>query len=131
VQLCRSNSLRGLRVSVSRAERERRQATRYALNAPVSFSWEKPGHVYHQAAGVTRDICEKGIFVLTDMCPPPDAALQIEVCFPAVGNGTTVQMLTRARVLRLELVDGGKTPGGFAVFCKSFALRNRKRMEAN
>ena len=105
---------------------ERRRTTRYEIHAPVRFLWRNPSGSRHRGEGMTRDISPEGMFILSAICPPMDAVLQIEVKFPALEAGPALHVRTSGRVLRRDLITGAEVQGGFAAVCKAFALRSEK-----
>lgn len=74
---------------------ERRVTLRYALRARVVFAWDDAGGTRHESRGHTRDVGQKGTFVLAEECPARGASVSLSIFLPVMG--------TESRVLRLEV----------------------------
>lgn len=74
---------------------ERRVALRYALRARVVFAWDDAGGARHESRGHTRDVGQKGAFVVAEDCPARGASVSLSIFLPVMG--------TESRVLRLEV----------------------------
>jgi hypothetical protein len=64
-----------------------------------------------------------GAFVLTATCPPPNAAVQMEVILPLSDGGSKALMKADVMVLRVEHDAEGNKRSGFAAISKGFSLR--------
>ena len=64
---------------------ERRRAVRYELQVPVAFFWENAEGGKFQAEGVTRDISDVGVYVLSERCPPMKSKVRVEVMLAQQG----------------------------------------------
>ncbi len=105
---------------------DRRRSTRYRLSATVNFHWKDEEGLRRQGGGSPRDVSEKGIFVVSDTCPPVGAALRLHVFFYARLDNLQLQMQAKAEVLRVEFGDELVGRGGFAALIKTLDLRNLK-----
>ena len=64
-----------------------------------------------------------GTFVLTATCPPPNAAVQMEVILPLSNGEEKALMNADMTVLRVENDITGSKRSGFSAVCKGFSLR--------
>jgi hypothetical protein len=102
---------------------DRRTEVRYQLGARVVFSWEGPEQERFQGEGVTRDISTKGAFILTQSCPPPQAAVQMLLFLPPFhGTVATARIRAEAQVLRVEQAPPSEQQSGFAVDSPGFSF---------
>ena len=96
---------------------ERREHRRYSVQALVNFEWRDNGSILHQACGITRDISSKGIYIFTDLRPPENADLNIDVSFSSVAEADVkLRMRAKAVVIRVETASIAGEFHGFAVF---------------
>jgi len=102
---------------------ERRKGIRYRMNASVRFRWSGRENGRFQGEGVTRDMSVAGAFILTATCPPPNAAVQMEVFLPLADGGSKALMKADMKVLRVEHDIAGNNRSGFSVESKGFSLR--------
>ena len=101
---------------------ERRATLRYTVSATVLFSWEERGS-YAKGEGVTRDMSTNGLFVYSEILPPEDASIRLEVGFPPLReSGAPVRIRVRGRVVRIERVPAERARYGFAVSSESTSL---------
>ena len=63
---------------------ELRKATRYRLNAPAFYWWESADGTLQEAQGITRDISDRGVFILAKQAPPAGVRVEVDVYLPAV-----------------------------------------------
>jgi hypothetical protein len=103
------------------ARMDRRKALRFNLNVPVRFMWKYHGRRAESATGETRDISFRGLFVVSDACPPVGSTIKARVTLPTPG-GLDLVMRLKATVLRVEAVVADKYAGGFAALTKKYAL---------
>jgi hypothetical protein len=68
---------------------ERRKATRYRVRAPSFYCWQRADGTLQEAQGTSRDISDRGVFILAQELPPAGAHLQLEVHLPAVAGAST------------------------------------------
>jgi hypothetical protein len=64
-----------------------------------------------------------GAFVLTSTCPPPNAAVQLEVLLPPLDRASKARMKADMTVLRVEHNIVGNKRSGFSVVGKGFSVR--------
>ena len=93
------------------------------MNASVIFRWDGPDSGQYQGEGVTRDMSVAGAFVLTATCPPPKAAVQVEVLLPITDGALRASMKADMKVLRVEHDITGSKRSGFSAVGKGFSLR--------
>ena len=108
---------------------ELRKATRYPVSAPVFYWWEHSDGTLQEAQGITHDICDRGVFILTREIPPLGKCVELDVHLPAAdetsraavlhGEGTVVRTSARgakesgfaaAVMFRTESSDAAKVP---------------------
>jgi PilZ domain len=98
---------------------ERRNASRYAVRAPVRFDWENMGR--RQAAGFTRDLSSTGVFVLCSRedCPAFGTSVAMQIMLPPIhaeAHGITLRCDGRVvRVNSPEFVSGFAAIADFGV----------------
>ena len=102
---------------------ERRRTIRYRMRTPVIFRWKGPDNVRLQGEGVTRDMSVAGVFVLTAMCPPANAVVQMEVLLPLSDGASKMRMKSDMTVLRLEHDIADNKRSGFSAVGKGFSVR--------
>jgi hypothetical protein len=100
---------------------ERRHAVRYELKIPVAFFWENAEGSKFQAEGVTRDISDVSVYVLSEKCPPLKSKVLVEVMLvqPGIANASLKGSM---QVLRVEDGPEGFGGCGFALAGKTFSL---------
>jgi len=103
---------------------DRRQHRRFDLSAPVTYAWRKKGEGRRTADGITRDVSEMGLFVVTDSPPPLGSVVRFEVSFVFRDN-SQVQMRARGKVLRVETDKKANSDQGFAARTKTLWFSNR------
>jgi hypothetical protein len=62
------------------------------MSTSVIFHWNGPDNKPFQGEGVTPDKSFAGAFVLTAICPPPNAAVQMEVLLPPLDSASKARM---------------------------------------
>lgn len=103
---------------------DRRLRTRFDLTAPVTYSWkERPG-VRRTGQGATRDVSERGLFVLSDSCPPVGTAIQFEVLF-SFRDDSQIRMKAKGKVVRVQAEGNGDSIHGFAADTRVLWLSNQ------
>lgn len=100
-----------------------RKAIRFPLEALTVFWWSDGG-VEKRSEGRTRDISEKGVFVLANTCPPQGIQIGFKVFLPALSR---FERKTRVEadgcVLRVERTRGREECDGFAILIDHILLR--------
>jgi hypothetical protein len=119
--------LRAERVaSVARAAihlRESRKAIRFPLEASVAFSWKDDNGMEQRAKGRSRNISERGVFVLANSCPPVGVKIGLRIVLPGhldIAPGLRVHV--EGRVLRVEELSEEPETCGFAVLSNDVML---------
>ena len=93
---------------------ELRSAVRYPIRASVVFTWRGPRGPL-QAAGVTRDISIRGIYIRTPTSPPDAVALQMEIFLPSLeSEGKLLRVLGKGQVVRVDQSSADDAQSGFA-----------------
>jgi hypothetical protein len=95
---------------------ELRGATRYRMAASVEFWWPTQKGTIRASRGVTRDMSNCGVMILSDHCPPVGAAIQLKVSLPSrqgrdhgmelEGDGVVVRVQTSDASSPLPLKSG-------------------------
>jgi len=92
---------------------ELRKATRYRLHAPAFYWWESADGTLQEAQGVTRDISDRGVFIVAKQLPPAGVRVEINVHLPSVSSAArSAQLHGEGAVLRSAEAEAGKS--GFA-----------------
>jgi PilZ domain len=105
-----------------------RATVRYALHTEVEFSWTGIDGVSRDGRGETRDVSQKGAYVVASSYPPKGAAVKIVISLPpALGTGKPLRMEAAARVVRVDPAGGPRDSGGcgFAVWNEQVLLCSR------
>jgi c-di-GMP-binding flagellar brake protein YcgR len=102
---------------------ERRHSTRYEIHAAVAFFWNDAEAKEVQGEGLTRDISDVGLYIVSEQCPPMKSKVQIEVLF-GKANGPGVSLTGNMQVVRIE--RNLKIAGVFG-----FAIAGQPLLESN
>jgi hypothetical protein len=110
-------------LGVASESSERRVALRYALHARVIFAWDDASGRRRESRGHTRDVGQRGAFVLAPECPARGETVSLSIFLPVIGAETKVLRLeVEGRVLRsssgpvtLESPTNSVGLAGFAV----------------
>jgi hypothetical protein len=99
---------------------DRRCALRHGLHARAIFAWDDANGQRRESRGHTRDVGQRGAFVLAEQCPPLGTTVSLSIFLPVTGAETRVmRMEAEARVVRSEgkASSSSGAPGacGFAV----------------
>ena len=95
---------------------ERREGVRYALHARVVFGWTEISGQKRESRGHTRNVAQKGTFIMSPDCPPRDTPITLTIFLPVnAGEKRVIQMAADGRVTRAERPDGQQYLNGFAV----------------
>ena len=92
---------------------ELRKATRYRVSAPAFYWWQRADGTLQEAQGISRDISDRGVFILAKELPPPGVHVEIDIHLPAVtGTSRSAQLHGEGTVVR----SGGRgaEESGFA-----------------
>ena len=101
---------------------ERREQTRYGIQALVNFEWIDEG-VLRKGQGITREISSKGMFICSDVKPPVKADLLVDVRFEGVlSMAKNLKMGARGLVIRVEPGTSAGSPEGFAILNRSYEI---------
>jgi len=100
-----------------------RKAIRFPLEAPISFWWMESG-VVKRSEGKTRDVSERGAFVLASTCPPPGIQIGFKLYLPALpGSEHKTRLEADGQVIRVKQLRGRKECEGFAILTQHMILR--------
>jgi hypothetical protein len=95
---------------------EVRRQMRYPLRAHVAFEWAGRDGAHHGGKGYSRDVSERGAYVLARTYPSVGASIRLEIRFPYRWDPVRAnQIVMDGRVVRVEFLLGGKSNWGFAV----------------
>jgi len=90
-----------------------RRGQRYIIASKVWFNWQTKDGCWLEGAGITRDISEDGLFVLTDTLPTVGALIVVVVEMPALKMlPGPITYRGSGKVVRIEPEVG--EPCGFA-----------------
>ena len=101
----------------------RRKAIRFPLEAPISFWWMDSG-VVKRSEGKTRDVSERGAFVLATTCPPRGIQIGFKLSLPALpGFEHKTRVEADGQVIRVKQLRGRKECEGFAILTQHVILQ--------
>ena len=101
---------------------------RFPMDVPVIFWWQDEVHGRQQGEGRTYDVSELGAFVLTSLCPPVGALVNVKIPIAAVPDAPrSLRMQLEGRVLRVEQVQSGERRDGFAMLSDRAILQEETR----
>lgn len=103
-------------VSIPRSPQDRRGGIRYALHARVVFGWQDAGGNRKESRGHTRDVAQKGTYIVATECPPKGTAVSLTIFLPVnTAEKRTLRMDADGSVMRAERPAGAPFLNGFAV----------------
>jgi hypothetical protein len=108
---------------------DRRRQDRHDLRTRVRFSWKGPEGIRRED-GLTRDVSEAGIFVLTDFHPPVGTTIRFEVSFRSA-SAQQVRIRAQGQVVRVETADQSQAQCGFAAATKTIKLFSHELDDKN
>src|ERR1700730_16921969 len=83
-------------------EGERRSVVRYRTEVPVVFHWGPNGDQCWHGEGFTRDISVAGAHVFSNVCPPINALVNVEILLPRSPEVIKPRMSAKMRVVRVD-----------------------------
>jgi hypothetical protein len=107
---------------------DRRKNNRYELGAQVSFLWKDSEGNSHQGTGTMRDVCVRGLFVMTFIAPPIGTPIRLEVYFDSSLAEPRVSIHAKGRVCRVDTVNQNRERWGFAAITKRLTFASVKRL---
>jgi hypothetical protein len=108
---------------IPKPPQDRRLSLRYALHARVVFGWKDRLGEQKESRGKTRDVGQKGTYILATECPPAGAAVSLSIFLPlSTGEKRVMQIDADGNVLRAEHTSGPTELRGFAVGHKKVNL---------
>src|SRR5262249_48166137 len=85
-----------------------RKGQRYIIASKVWFNWQTKDGRWLEGEGITRDISEDGLFVLTDTLPTAGAPIVVMVEMPALKMfPRPIMYRGSGKIVRIELEVGG------------------------
>lgn len=87
------------------------------------FSWKKRGGIFFRGEGITRNVSLRGAFVLTPICPPVDASVEIEIALPRPQPAPSLVIVGKLRVQRVEGSPTKKRGRGFSAAGSGFVVQ--------
>jgi hypothetical protein len=94
---------------------ERRRASRFRIRLPVLTEWTDHEGQVRYGGGFSRDVCLRGVFVVSSNLPPQAATITVTVVLPSVRAGS--QELHLHSVGSVVRVEPGRAPAGYAINC--------------
>jgi hypothetical protein len=102
--------------SIPRSPQDRRGGLRYALHARVVFGWQDASGNRKESRGHTRDVAQKGTYIVATDCPPKGAVVSLSIFLPInAGDKRILRMDADGSVMRAERPAGQPFLNGFAV----------------
>ena len=88
------------------------------------FHWGPNGDEYWHGEGLTRDISVAGAHVFSDVCPPLNALVNVEILLPRSPEVIKPRMSAKMRVVRVDKEARQQNLGfsGFSVTGRNFVL---------
>jgi hypothetical protein len=103
---------------------QQRADMRYPVKARVDFWW-RSGDQNCAGTGTSRDVSEKGAFVLASAQPPIGADVGLTFFLPKLSKAiAAVRMEVEGKVIRVEGEDTAQKYAGFAVLTTAAILRH-------
>jgi hypothetical protein len=94
---------------------ERRKSSRFRLQLPVVTEWTDEHGRAQFGGGFTRDVCLRGVFVISSKLPPQAAMIAVTVVLPNVRAGS--QELHLHSLGSVARVERSGPVVGYAVSC--------------
>jgi hypothetical protein len=92
---------------------DRRRARRFQLHMPILAQWKSDEGTVH-GAGFSRDISDRGVFVISSTPPPEATKISVDVLLPSVAASQELHLRCEGLVVRVE---EGRGLMGYAVYC--------------
>jgi hypothetical protein len=89
---------------------------RFPVQATAVFWWIDANGILQHGEGHIRDVSERGVFVVSDDCPPLGARVGLEFClerFPGTTHSLGIHV--DGHVLRVDELSEGRMGCGFAI----------------
>ena len=103
---------------------QQRADMRYPVKARVDFWWRSDDQNC-AGSGTSRDVSEKGAFVLAPACPPIGADVGLTFFLPKLSKTiAAVRMEVEGKVIRVQGECAEQKHAGFAVLTTAAILRN-------
>jgi hypothetical protein len=95
-----------------------RSARRYQMAAPTDFWWLEPSGATREGHGITRDISNTGVMIMSEECPSVGVRVQMSVFVPRRQESRNhLELHGEGRVVRVEETSAtpqGESTKGFA-----------------
>jgi len=99
----------------SRGNVERRRSSRFRVQLPVLTQWTDHEGQVQFGGGFTRDVCLRGVFVISSKLPPQAAAITVTVVLPNARAGSQeLHLHSLGSVVRVEQ---SMTTASYAISC--------------
>ena len=99
----------------SRGKVEQRRSSRFRLQLPVLTQWTDREGQGQFGGGFTRDVCLRGVFVISSKLPPQAAVITVTVVLPNARAGSQeLHLHSLGSVVRVEQ---STTTAGYAISC--------------
>lgn len=110
---------------LARSSLDSRAAVRYALQARAVFHWNDGDGFQKVGRGHTRNISQKGAYIVSPELPPQGASISLNIYLPALAGDTRLLSLQAdGLVLRREMncEREASSGAGFAVSAQRVSL---------
>lgn len=102
---------------------EMRATVRYSLRAKVVFTWCDSQGTAREEQGYTRNISQRGAYVIAARSPGKGDRVMLSFFLPALaGESRELRIDAAGKVLRVETATEREAPMGFAVSNESINL---------
>jgi hypothetical protein len=94
---------------------ERRRSSRFRVQLPVLTQWTDHEGQVQFGGGFTRDVCLRGVLVISSKLPPQGAVITVTVVLPNARAGSQeLHLHSPGSVVRVEQ---SSTTAGYAISC--------------
>jgi hypothetical protein len=110
---------------VARSSVDSRTAVRYALHARAVFQWSDGEGYQKVGRGHTRNISQKGAYIVSPELPPQGVSISLNIYLPALaGDSRLLSLQADGHVLRCEKNNEGEpfAGAGFAISAQRVSL---------
>lgn len=106
---------------------ERRISLRYALHARVVFAWDDGAGQRRESRGHTRDVGQRGAFIIAPEGPARDASVSLSIFLPVMGaEARVVRLEVEGRVLRSGASSASSNRGNGPADLMGFAVSHQR-----
>lgn len=100
---------------------------RLPLKASIMFWWKDESGKHRQSTGRTRDVSERGVFVVTASHPHIGATIGLRMFLDAAFDAMALRIEIEGLVLRVERSRIKRRSGGFAVLSRQIILADSRQ----